>query len=90
MNFASNCGNFYTGAGWLGATSPTDGSHQGNIGQGGNCAGAGLLHPAELASGAINHAMYVLVQCDMNGSVYPVSNGVSGSPSCSGVLPYVG
>jgi hypothetical protein len=87
---STNCGNFLTGAGWNGATSPSDGAHASGYGAGGNCAGAGLLDARELASGVINHALQVVPECTAQSSVFPGYWDTSGPNPCSGPAPPIG
>lgn len=95
--FMASCGNFFTGAGWVGQTNPMGGATQGaTVGQGGQCGASGLLHPNELAGTppAIQHVLYGLVWCDsQHPAVYPAAGDAGAGPPCtstSGLFPIVG
>jgi hypothetical protein len=76
------CGNFFTGAGQLPA------STSGNTTAGGACEGAGVLSPQQLIAGHINHALFLITNC-ANGNVYPAETG-SNTDRCSGTGPALG
>ena len=46
---------------------------------------AGIVRPQELASGEINHALFLVVKCTNGKSVYPAGNGVGRSCSEMGL-----
>ena len=54
----ANCGNFYTGTGWI----DYNGSF-GGIGASGGCSPPGRLLASELLAGKINHALKILAPC---------------------------
>jgi hypothetical protein len=76
-----SCGNFGAGLGYLpngvGATAA------------GYCLGGGTVSAAELASGHINHAIFVGAQCAV-GAQYPSESGASTDQCTSGVGPPLG
>lgn len=88
--WTTNCGNFFSGAGWDGAGSASDGAHALGYGAGGNCAGAGLLNASELSAGVINHALQILTACTQNAAVYPGYWEASGPNPCTGAAPPIG
>ncbi len=55
---------------------------------GGACEGAGSLSPAQLISGVINHALFMITNC-ANGNVYPSPTAAQTNP-CSGIGPALG
>ncbi len=71
--YTANVGSFTTGSGMA----SMDGSTALNA-----AAGAGLLRPDELASGHINHALFVVVDCVV-GAVYPAPAGAN-TIQCTG------
>lgn len=77
----SACGNFFTGTGNA-ATAPAATA-------GGACLSAGLLRANELASGHINHALFLVAQCAV-GSQYPAFAGASTDACAGGSGPPLG
>jgi hypothetical protein len=77
----ANCGNFESGSGFT-PTGPAATA-------GGACLGAGLLRATELASGTIDHALFVVGQCAV-GAQYPAYAGASTSQCTSGTGPPLG
>jgi hypothetical protein len=77
----SNCGNFVTGSGFM-PVGPAATA-------GGACLGAGLLRANELASGAINHALFLITQCAV-GWQYPAFPNAVTDTCSSGQGPALG
>ena len=77
----ANCGNLSNGQGWL-STGPGPTAA-------GYCDQAGVVTAAELASGQINHALFVTGECAI-GTQYPAENGASTDQCTSGVGPPLG
>ena len=67
----TSCGNFFSGTGVVAAGPAAT--------AGGGCLSAGLLRANELASGHINHALFMATQC-ANGSQYPAFAGAVTDP----------
>lgn len=76
------CGSFTSGTGQL----PV--STSGNTTAGGACEGAGVLSPAQLIAGHINHALFLITNC-ANGNVYPAETSAK-TNACSGTGPALG
>lgn len=71
------CGNFYNGPGWA-----KDAATAGNA-----CLAGGLIRAAEVQSGTINHALFLVLSCtDPNAFVFPATNG---GAHCTGAGPNV-
>jgi len=77
----ANCGSFTSGSG----VTPTGPAAT----AGGACLGAGLLRANELASGAIDHALFLITQC-ANGWQYPAFPNASTNACTSGTGPALG
>ena len=77
----TSCGNFFTGTGIV-TVGPAATA-------GGACLSAGLLRANELASGHINHALFLISQCAV-GSQYPAFAAASTDPCTSGSGPPLG
>jgi hypothetical protein len=73
----NSCGNFYTGTGFT--------SNAATVG--GACLGAGVVRAAELASGVIPHALFIVTACMDHSYVYPATQ--PGDFVCSGGGPHV-
>jgi hypothetical protein len=73
----NSCGNFYSGNGFT--------SNAATVG--GACLGAGVVRAAELASGVIPHALFIVTACMDHAYVYPASQ--PGDYVCSGGGPHV-
>jgi hypothetical protein len=77
----ANCGSFASGQGWLASgPGPT---------AAGYCDDAGIVTAAELVSGQINHALFIIGACAV-GSQYPSEYAASTDRCTSGVGPPLG
>ncbi len=73
----NSCGSFYSGTGFVSDAATV----------GGACLGAGVVRAAELASGVIPHALFIVTACMDHSYVYPASQ--PGDYVCSGGGPHV-
>lgn len=73
----NSCGDFYGGNGFV--------SNAATVG--GACLGAGVVRAAELVSGVIPHALFIVTACMDHSYVYPASQ--PGDYVCSGSGPHV-